>query len=91
MKRVTKKLLLNKYYDLEEFEQYESEMIVYQRILEKIKAMKSEYHIAHESAEILEEKYHSKFEESRLKMEVFLAAYPNANDLIKQALALHAL
>lgn len=91
MKWFTKKLNISKYYDLEEFEQYESEMIVYYRILKKIKTMKVEYHIANESAEILEEKYIAKLEESRLKMEFFLDNHKDDKELIKQALSLHAL
>lgn len=91
MKWFTRKLNISKFYDLEEFEQYESEIIVYYRILKKIKTMKSEYHIAHETAEILEEKYIAKLDESRLKMEFFLDNHDNDQELIKQALALHAL
>lgn len=91
MKRFTRKLNINWFYDLEEFEQYESEIIVYHRILIKIKTMKIEYHIAHEAAQILEEKYIAKLDESRLKMEYFLDTHENDRELIKQALALHAL
>lgn len=91
MKRLTRKLKLNKFYDLEEFEQYESEMIVYHRILKKIHMMKAEYHIAHETSDILEEKYIAKFDESKLKMELFLGNSKNSRELVKQALALHAL
>lgn len=91
MKRFTKKLSLSKYYDLEEFEQYESEIIVYHRILNKIKTMRVEYHIAQEAAEILEEKYIAKLDESRLKMECFLENHENDTQLITQALSLHAL
>lgn len=91
MWRLVRILKLNKLYDLEEFEQYESELIVYHRILTKIDTMKSEYHIAHETAQILEQKYLAKVSESLLKMEVFLQTHKHSNDLVKQALALHAL
>lgn len=91
VKPITKKMNIDKLYDLEEFEKYESEVLVYSKIIEKIEDMKEHYHIADKSYEQLIEKYQSKIQESQLKMELFLKQDPDPEWLIFRALSLHAL
>lgn len=91
MKPMIKKMNMNKLYDLEEFEQYESEIIVYDKIIQKIEQMQNEYHISRESYDILLEKYRSKIQQSRLKMQVFLQGQETPDLLIQKAITLHAL
>jgi CPA1 family monovalent cation:H+ antiporter len=54
----------------ENFELHEAEIIVYHRILEKLKSMKLSYTMSNKSYELLYEKYTSKISESRLHMQL---------------------
>lgn len=91
IKWLTQSMGINKLQYFEEFEKYESEVLVYTKILEKIENMMEHYEVSEESYEQLTQKYQNKIIESRLKMEVFLTNYDEADILIEKALKLHAL
>lgn len=75
----------------ENFELREAEIIVYHRILEKLKSMKLSYTMSNKSYELLYEKYTSKISESRLHLQLFIQQHDDARDIIARSLRLHAL
>ena len=82
---------LDKLFTLEIFEQFESQILVYHQILDKVTQMKRDYHISEETYELLSEKYTNKYEEAKLKMQIFLKQQSEPEKLIHKALSLHAL
>lgn len=82
---------IDKLYDLEEFEQYESQILVYHEILEKLESMKLNYTISQKSFEVLRQKYLSKVSEATLRLQLFLKQQNQPENLLNKALRLHAL
>jgi len=91
IKSLIKKLWLDKLYTLEQFERHETEILIYNKIIEKIKRMKKNYHTSKTNYDRLMEKYKSKSEESLLKMKIFLGQQKDTDKLISKALSLQAL
>jgi len=82
---------LDKFYTLEKFERHETEILIYNKIVDKIHRMKLNYHTSKENYDWLIQKYSSKLEESLLKMKVFLESQKDPVKIIFKALSLHAL
>ena len=82
---------LNKLVDLEKFEQIESEILVYQAILEKIWLMDEEYALSSQYIDLLTQKYQNKIDESILEMTIFIQWQSNPEAFVQKAMALHAL
>jgi len=91
VKSIIKHMNIDKLYDLEEFEKYESQILVYHRILEKLEQMNLGYTISEKSYEILCEKYTDKISEAVLQLQLFLQQQTSPEILLKKALTLHAL
>lgn len=91
MKPLIKKLKLDSLKRLEIFERYESEILIYSKIINKIQRMKEDYHTSKKTYDILINKYETKLEEARLHMQIFLQQQENPDQLIHSALSLHAL
>jgi len=91
MNRVIKKLKIQTSLDLEKFDKFESEIIIYNKILEKINRMKSDSHTDEKIYELLLENYLSKLNTSILNLQIFIQKNENSEKIIKQALALQAL
>lgn len=82
---------IDKLYDLEEFEQFESQILVYHEIVKKLGSMKYNYTISEKSFEFLLLKYQDKIAEARLHLQLFLKQQHEPEKLLKKALTLHAL
>lgn len=82
---------IDKLYDLEEFEKYESQILVYHKILEKLEQMNLWYTMSAKSFEILREKYTDKIAEAIMQLQIFLQQQHTPEILLKKALTLHAL
>lgn len=82
---------LNKLVDLEEFEQIESEILVYQAILAKIAIMDEEYALSGQYIDQLTTKYQNKIDESVLEMMIFLQWQSDPEVFVQKAMTLHAL
>lgn len=91
VKKIIKKMNIDKLYDLEEFEKYESQILVYHKILEKLEQMNLWYAISKKSYDILYSKYQNKIEEAILHLQIFLQKQSTPDILLKKALTLHAL
>jgi hypothetical protein len=65
--------------------------MIYTTIIEKIEMLNADYHISKHNYDALRHKYEAKREESQLKMQLFLQQHSNADQLLKQAIDLHAL
>ncbi len=72
IKYLIKKLNINWLADLEEFELYESHILIYDRIIKKIRSMSSAYEISPEHYDLLIEKYQEKKDESILQMQIYV-------------------
>jgi len=82
---------IDKLYDLEEFEKYESQILVYHKILEKLHQMNLWYTMSAKSFEILNKKYNDKIAEAIIQLQIFLQQQAGPEILLKKALTLHAL
>jgi len=91
MKPLIQKLKLDKLHDIEHFERLELDIMVYQRIIEKINMMKEDYDICKRNYDQLKEKYIAKHDEAVLEMQIYLQEHKNSKALVHQALSLHAL
>jgi len=91
IKSFINKLWLNRLKTLEIFEQHETEILIYDRILKKIEKMKKDFHTSKENYDTLHKEYLWKFKESQLSMYSFLKKRKKPEKLIKKAIALHAL
>gem|GEM_PF-1066209 len=91
IKPLIKKLNIGGLADLEEFELLESHILVYDRIMKKIKSMTTAFEISPGQSEALIQKYQSKKDESTLQMQMFLQQQPDQERLVSKALSLHAL
>lgn len=91
VKSLIKKMNIDKLYDLEEFEKYESQILVYQKIKEKLEHIKLWYTMSAKSYELLVEKYTKKIKEEKAALHVFLTKQSQPDLLVKKALHLHAL
>jgi CPA1 family monovalent cation:H+ antiporter len=91
VKSLIKRMNIDKLYDLEEFEKYESQIVVYQRIIEKLEQMKLGYTISEKSYDLLYQKYTNKIAEAVLQLQLFLQQQSAPALLLKKALTLHAL
>ena len=89
--KLINRLKLNKLHDLEEFEKYESEVLVYSSIIEKIEKMSIDYHISKDNYDQLKIKYEAKKDESILKMQIFLKGIKHADELLFTSLSIQAL
>jgi len=91
IKKLIQKLKLDSLCKLEIFESIETEIIVYDEIIKKINRMKTDYHTSKENYNSLMEKYTAKYNESILKMQIFLNKQTDKQKLIYKALSLQAL
>lgn len=85
------KMNLNKLVDLEKFEQIESEVLVYQAILNKISCMDEKYILSNKYIDQLTAKYQNKIDESILEMTIFLQWLDHPEAFVQKAMSLHAL
>lgn len=91
IKPLIKRLNIGGLADLEEFELLESHILVYDRIIKKIKSMTTTFKISPAQSESLIQKYEFKKEESKLQMQLFLQQEENQDLFVSKALSLHAL
>lgn len=82
---------LNKLQKIEIFEKKESEVIIYNAILDKIEKLVEDYDIAQENYDSLHAKYTAKRDESILSMQLFIQTTPRSDVWVHKALSLHAL
>ena len=91
LKPLIQKMNLNKLVSLEEFEQLESEILVYKAILNKINVMHEEYVLSSKYVDQLKTKYTNKIDESILEMTIFLQWLKKPKIFVEKAMSLHAL
>ena len=91
IKPLVKRLNINWLVDLERFEHLESHILVYHKIIEKIKSMHSAYEISPENYDALIQKYQSKITETSLQTQIFLQQLEHPEKLLTSAITLHAL
>lgn len=91
IKGLIRKFQIDKLHDLEEFEKIESEILIYNEIIDKIHRMKADYHTSKTNYDALMQKYTTKLELSQCKMKNFLESQKDADKLVQKALALQAL
>ncbi len=91
IKGLIQKLKLDKLHVLEWFEKLELDIMVYQKIIEKISFMKEEYHIAKKNYDELKAKYIAKHDEAVLEMQLYLQQLEKPDAVVSKALWLHAL
>lgn len=88
-----KYLQMNKLRNLEHFERIETNILIYYRILEKIRTMADDYDLCEKNYDSLINKYETKLSQAQKEMQHFLSSlWQNESALlVKKAIALHAL
>ncbi len=76
---------------LDDFEQYQSELLIYHKILEKIEFMKTHYHLTDDNYTHLKNTFTRKIENTRNNICTFMKKTEDAERIIFQAISLEAL
>ncbi len=91
IEKVIKKMKLDSLHSLEIFEKLETEILIYTKIIEKIKKMMKDFHTFKDNYVLLLQKYEIKLSNSIDNMKAFLKKQKNPEELVYKALSLHAL
>lgn len=86
-----KKLKIVQKSNLETFEVYQSELLIYHKILEKIEFMNDHYHIGQDCYLHLTSKFAKKLEDTETNIRTFVVDVPDAHNIIFRVISLEAL